>query len=198
MQFVLCPENTNDIVAWKGNQKVWKRKCRQMENSISQEARLKSLSKNVKDTLDRSKNCAQTSFAVLQQEFDLDGNEILKALTPFPGIALRGETCGAVIGCLMAIGSVYGREDLDDWKGYLVSLPPSRRFCRRFEEQHGSTACADLLEAKLGKRYDLADRIDALKYAAAGGKKACGELITSAVNIAAEIIQKKVNTTDPG
>jgi len=54
----------------------------------------------------------------------------LKALTPFPGIALRGETCGAVIGPLMAIGLVYGRDDLGDWKGYLASLPPSRRFCR--------------------------------------------------------------------
>jgi C_GCAxxG_C_C family probable redox protein len=163
-----------------------------MENGISQETRQKALAKNVKATLKKSKNCAQTSFVVLQQEFDLEGDEILKALTPFPGIALRGETCGAVIGCLMAIGSVYGRDDLDDWKGYIASLPPSRRFCRRFEEQLGSTACADILETKFGKRYDLADRMDALKYAVAGGEKACGQIITSAVQTAAEIIQKKV------
>ena len=120
-----------------------------MTNAISQEDRLNKLNQKVTETLDRSKNCAQTSFAVLQEEFDLEGGPILKALTPFPGIALRGETCGAVIGCLMAIGLVYGRDDLDDWKGYLASLPPSRRFCRRFEEEHGSTACADLLEIKL-------------------------------------------------
>lgn len=163
-----------------------------MESNISQEARQKALTKNVKATLKKSKNCAQTSFSVLQQEFDLEGDEILKALTPFPGIALRGETCGAVIGCLMAIGSVYGREDLDDWKGYIASLPPSRRFCRRFEEQYESTACADILETKFGKRYDLANRVDALKYAADGGEKACGQIIARAVHIAAEIIQKKV------
>ena len=120
-----------------------------MTNTISQEDRLNKRTQKVTETLDRSKNCAQTSFAVLQEEFDLEGGPILKALTPFPGIALRGETCGAVIGCLMAIGLVYGRDDLDDWKGYLASLPPSRRFCRRFEEEHGSTACADLLETKL-------------------------------------------------
>ena len=158
---------------------------------MSQEDRLSALAKMVNDTLDKSKNCAQTSFAVLQQEFDLDGGEILKALTPFPGIALRGETCGAVIGCLMAIGLVYGRDNLDDWKGYLASLPPSRRFCRRFEEEHGSIACADLLETKLGRRYDLANRVDVLRYAAAGGKKTCGKIITSAVYTAAEIILKK-------
>ena len=161
-----------------------------MTNTISQEDRLNKRTQKVTETLDRSKNCAQTSFAVLQEEFDLEGGPILKALTPFPGIALRGETCGAVIGCLMAIGLVYGRDDLDDWKGYLVSLPPSRRFCRRFDEEHGSTACADLLEAKLGHRYDLANRVDALKYAATGGKKTCGKIIASAVEIAAEIIMK--------
>jgi C_GCAxxG_C_C family probable redox protein len=160
--------------------------------ATSQEDRLRALAKMVKDTLDQSKNCAQTSFSVLQHEFDLDGAGILKALTPFPGIALRGETCGAVTGCLMAIGLVYGRDNLDDWKGYIASLPPSRRFCRRFEEEHGSVACADLLEAKLGRRYNLADRVDALRYAAAGGQKTCGEIITSAVYIAAEIIMREM------
>lgn len=162
-----------------------------MTSQKLQEDELSRLTQKVKDTLDVSKNCAQTSFAALQQEFDIDGNQILKALTPFPGIALRGETCGAVIGCLMAIGLVHGRDDLDDWKGYLASLPPSRRFCRRFEEEHGSTACADILENKMGKRYDLANRVDALKYAAAGGKKTCGKVITSAVHIAAELIKEK-------
>jgi len=162
-----------------------------MKSGISQESIQTALVKKVKTTLKKSKNCAQTSFAVLQQEFDLGGDEILKALTPFPGIALRGETCGAVIGCLMAIGSVFGRDDLDDWKGYIASLPPSRRFCRRFEEQYGSTACADILQTKFGKRYDLANRVDALKYAAAGGEKVCGQIIARAVYIASEIIQRK-------
>jgi hypothetical protein len=49
-----------------------------------------------KDLLLESGNCAQTSFSILNDEFDLGGDLILKALTPFPGIALRGETCGAV------------------------------------------------------------------------------------------------------
>lgn len=162
-----------------------------MTASPVHEESLNRIAQRVEETLDRSQNCAQTSFAVLQEEFDLEGAEILKALTPFPGIALRGETCGAVTGCLMAIGLIYGREDLGDWKGYLASLAPSRRFCRRFQEAQGSTSCADLLEAKLGHRYDLASRMDALKYAAAGGKKTCRNIITSAVQTAAEIIQLK-------
>ncbi len=157
----------------------------------SQEERVRRLSQMATDTLGASGNCAQTSFAVLQEEFDLDGGQILKALTPFPGIALRGETCGAVIGSLMALGLVYGRDELDDWKGFISSLPSARRFCRSFEEMHGSTACAELLELKLGRRFDLADRSESLEYLSAGGQQKCGELIASAVEIAAELIEKK-------
>lgn len=161
-----------------------------MTADMLREDRLSALAQEVRDTLALSSNCAQTSFAVLQQEFDLEGGTILKALTPFPGIALRGETCGAVAGCLMAIGLVYGRDRLDDWKGYIASLPPSRGFCRRFEEVHGSTSCAQLLEAKLGRRFNLADRGESLEYVAVGGPQACSEIITTAVQIAADIIGK--------
>ncbi len=163
-----------------------------METPISQDEKGERLANKVTEILDQSKNCAQTSFAVLQQEFNLENGAVLRALTPFPGVALRGETCGAVIGCMIALGLVYGRDNLDDWKGYLASLPPSRRFCRRFEEENGGTACAAILKTKMGRSYDLADRVDALEYAMAGGQKTCGKVIASAVQIAAEIIEKKL------
>ena len=149
-----------------------------------------------KELLLESGNCAQTSFAILNEEHKLDGQQILKALTPFPGIALRGETCGAVIGSLMALGLVYGREDLTDWKGYIGSLPSARRFCKRFEEENGSTACAAILQEKLGRNYDLADQVQALEYASSGGPEACSEVVASAISIASEGIVKKRKLSD--
>ena len=163
-----------------------------MNTTSSNDPKFAELPRKVNQLLKKSKNCAQTSFGVLDQQFDLHGGPILKALTPFPGIALRGETCGAVTGCLMAIGLVYGREDMGDWKAYLASLPPCRRFCRRFAEEYTSLACADILEREMGHRYDLAERTDAWKYALAGGQRACGKIISSSVLIAAEIIQRKL------
>jgi C_GCAxxG_C_C family probable redox protein len=145
-----------------------------------------------KELLLESGNCAQTSFAILSDEFDLGGEKILKALTPFPGIALRGETCGAVIGSLMALGLVYGRDDLTDFRGYIGSLPSARRFCRQFEEEQGSTACAAILQEKLGREFDLADQVQALEYASGGGPEACSEVVASAVRIASEGLAKKV------
>jgi len=144
-----------------------------------------------REILKESSNCAQTSFAILQEEFNLDGGEILRALTPFPGIALRGETCGAVIGCLMALGLEFGRDKLNDWSGYIRSLPSARRFCMRFEKENGSTDCASILVKKLGRHYDLSNRVEALKYASSGGPEACGEVVASAVKIASEAIRKK-------
>jgi C_GCAxxG_C_C family probable redox protein len=167
------------------------KEIRLMDNSTTPENKAEALAQKVRSTLELSGNCAQTSFLVLEQEFNLEGGPILKALTPFPGIALRGETCGAVTGCLMAIGLVYGREKLDDWRGYIVSLPPARRFCRKFEEAHGNLNCTNLLEAKLGRTFNLADRGESLEYVAAGGPQVCADTIISAVQIAADILSKK-------
>ena len=152
------------------------------------------VTQRVKDLLLESGNCAQTSFAILCEEHALEGTQILKALTPFPGITLRGQTCGAVIGSLMALGLVYGRDDLTDFKGYIGSLPSARRFCARFEEDNGSTACSAILQEKLGRNFDLADRVEALEYASSGGPEACAGVVASAVEIASEGIDKKEKT----
>jgi C_GCAxxG_C_C family probable redox protein len=157
------------------------------------------LSREVLDELDEkaakylaiSMNCAQTSFITLKEQFNLADGAILKALTPFPGVALRGETCGAVIGSMMALGLIYGRETLDDQQGFLASLRSARKFCYRFENELGSTMCGDILEATFGKRYDLADPAQAAEWQAAGALDKCTAVVRSAVRIAAEIIMEK-------
>ena len=158
--------------------------------SPSPEAVSEKLNQKVENYLALCGNCAQTSFIALQEQFNLEGDGIVKALTPFPGIALRGETCGAVTGSLLALGLVYGRdrEKLDDWQGYLDSLPPARRFCRRFEEVLGSTMCADIVETKFGRRFNLADRREAFEWMQCGALEKCGSVIQQGVQLAAEII----------
>jgi C_GCAxxG_C_C family probable redox protein len=148
------------------------------------------LESKVDETLSMCGNCAQTTFLSLQEEFDLEGDEILKALTPFPGIALRGETCGAITGGLMILGLVYGRdkEDLNNWQAYIDSLPPSRRFCRRFEDELGSTMCVEIIEDKFGRKFDLADPVEAMEWFQCGALEKCGQVINKGVHLVAEII----------
>jgi len=164
-----------------------------MASQIPREEFLRQLDQKAKEYLIISGNCAQTTFLALQEQFGLDDGAILKALTPFPGIALRGETCGAVVGSVMALGLVYGRERerLGDWAGYINSLRPARRFCRRFEKEIGSTMCGSILESQFGKRFNLADPAEAEEWQKAGAVEKCSVVVGKGVRIAAEIILDK-------
>jgi C_GCAxxG_C_C family probable redox protein len=150
------------------------------------------LGKRVIENLATCGNCAQTTFLTLQEEFKLDGDEILKALTPFPGIALRGETCGAVTGSLMVIGLIYGRdrENLCNWQAYINSLPPSRKFCHLFEAEMGSTMCAEIVESQFGRKFNLAKTEEALQWLNCGALEKCGAVIAKSVKITANIIME--------
>ncbi|MCD6533425.1 MAG: C_GCAxxG_C_C family protein [Deltaproteobacteria bacterium] len=143
---------------------------------------------NIRTCLLKSRNCAQTSFAVLQEKFDLDGDTVLKALTAFPGIALRCETCGAVTGGLMALGLIFGREELDDEKGFQRAVVIARTFCQRFEKELGSTMCGNIQESKFGRTFDLLDPEHLEAWEAANPIDKCSVVVGIGVRIAAEII----------
>jgi C_GCAxxG_C_C family probable redox protein len=140
--------------------------------------------------MERCHHCAQASFLTLREGFGLPDGDIFKALTPLPGIAERGETCGAVIGSLMAIGLLFGRERLGDGSTWRASLVPARNFCEKFEQELGSTQCGDLLEQHFGKRYDLADPLERAEFLAArpGPSEICGRVVRTAVRLATEAI----------
>ena len=146
------------------------------------------LDEKVRSCLIKSRNCAQTSFAILQEEFDLDGKTVLKALTAFPGIALRCETCGAVTGGMMALGLVFGREEIDDEKGFQTALVAARTFCQRFEQELGSTMCGDIQESKFGRKFDLVDPEHLAAWEAASPVDKCAAVLSKGVRIAAELI----------
>ena len=150
----------------------------------------KLLDQKVDQYMQLSYNCAQSSFLALQEQLGLEGDEILKALTPLPGIAERGETCGAVIGSLMVFGLIYGREKnrLNDWNIYRDSLIPSGEFCKLFEQEYGSTMCHDIQKDQFGKSFDLTDPEDLREFREAGATDRCSAVVRKAVQIAAEII----------
>ena len=63
--------------------------------------------------------------------------------TAMPGVAFRGDgdTCGAVIGALMAIGLIHGRETPEDAEGSQSTFGPAVRFCKKFGKELGSCMC---------------------------------------------------------
>ena len=135
-------------------------------------------------------HCAQSSFLALKEQFALEGDQVVKALTPLAGIAERGETCGAVIGPLMAMGLIFGRDQnrLGDWDTYRNSLVPSGAFCAAFEARYGSTMCHGVQEEKFGRCYRLTDPGELAEFQKAGATDHCSEVVRSAVRLAADII----------
>ena len=151
---------------------------------------MKMLDQKVDHYMQLSHHCAQSSFIALKEQFGLNGEQVIKALTPMPGIAERGETCGAVTGPLMAMGLIYGRNlhHLDDWNTYQKSLIPTGNFCERFEKEFGTTLCHEVQKVKFGRCYRLTDPNELQEFQNAGATEHCSAVVRSAVRIAAEII----------
>ncbi|HQL00909.1 MAG TPA: C-GCAxxG-C-C family protein, partial [Smithellaceae bacterium] len=75
---------------------------------------LDALEKTAGDYEERFASCSQGTLLALQEHFNLGNAEVLKAATAMPGMALRGETCGAVVAGIMALGLAFGRDNADD------------------------------------------------------------------------------------
>jgi C_GCAxxG_C_C family probable redox protein len=161
-----------------------------LAESLSREHFFEALTAIAESNMRQCHHCAQASFLTLQEAFGLEGGSIVKALTPMPGIAERGETCGAVVGSLMALGLLFGRDRVDDWAAWRACLVPAREFCARFAREEGSTQCGDLLEKHFGQRFDLADPAELARFQSArpGPTEVCGGVVGRAVRIAAEVI----------
>ena len=64
---------------------------------------------------DQYSGCSQSVLLSLQEEFGIGNDEVFKATTVMSGgIARRGETCGAIIGALMALNLLIGREKMEE------------------------------------------------------------------------------------
>jgi len=67
--------------------------------------------------------CSRCVFKSLQDYLDLGDVSSFKASTPLAaGIAMRGETCGALVAGLMAIGIVTASEQFEDANAFTNSL----------------------------------------------------------------------------
>jgi C_GCAxxG_C_C family probable redox protein len=150
----------------------------------------KMLDQRVDQHMQRSHHCAQSSFLALKEQFGLDGDQVVKALTPMPGLAERGESCGALTGPLMALGLVYGRNEyqMDNWEAYQSSLVPAGSFFDAFEKEFGTTTCHGVQEVKFGKCFHLTDPEQLQEFQNAGATEYCSEVVRTAVGMAAEIM----------
>jgi len=148
---------------------------------------------------DKYSGCSQSVLLALQEGFMIGDQESFKAATVLSGgVARRGETCGALLGALMAVGLVEGRTRMPDTHVYsaacaeadLVAIEFQRRVEKEFnlKEPLKSTICWDIQRGIYGRSYDLRDTAQREAFYACGGHsdEGCPKVCKIAAEVAAE------------
>ena len=137
-----------------------------------------------------TKNCAQGTALALMEEFGLGNMEIIKALTPFPGVGGTGEICGGITGSLITFGLFFGSDVPLDFDALNNTILTSQKFMAFFEGKIGHLYCADIIETViLGHRLNPGESEEAMiEFTKEKGFEKCGLPPGTGVRLAAEFI----------
>jgi C_GCAxxG_C_C family probable redox protein len=160
-----------------------------MPDNGSKEELLDRIEKEAHDYERDFHGCSRCVLKPLQDNLDLGSEASLKASTPLAaGVAMRGETCGAFLGGLMAVGIATASEDLEDVNALTNSLAAGFRLARTVEKEFGTTNCTKIQTDKLGRFYSLADPEQYKAFIEAGGYRECPKVVSKIARMTAEFI----------
>jgi len=136
------------------------------------------------------RNCAQATALTLMEEFGLGNMEIIRALTPFPGIGGTGEICGGITGSLITFGLFFGSDNPLDYEAKGKTIQTAQKFMALFEKALGHRHCADIIETvTIGYRLNPGESEEAMMtFAKEKGFEKCGLVPGIGVRLAAELI----------
>ena len=145
------------------------------------------------DAYDYEKNshgCSRCLFKALQDNLNLEGGpSTLKASTPLAaGVAMQGETCGALLGGLLAIGIVTASEDFEDTDALTDSLAAGFRLVKKVQREFGTTNCVEIQTEQLGRSYRLTDPKEYEKFIQAKDYVKCPQIVGKIARMTAEFI----------
>jgi C_GCAxxG_C_C family probable redox protein len=136
------------------------------------------------------KDCAQGTAMALLEEFGLGNMEIIKALTPFPGIGGTGEICGGITGSLIAFGLFFGSDDRLDYNAMNRTILKAQKFMAYFEDAVGHLYCSDIIETVIiGRKLNPGENDEAMMtFAGEKGFEKCGLPPGAGARLAAEFM----------
>jgi len=101
-------------------------------------------------------DCGQVVFATVADNLGIDETLAYKLAAGLGGGMFRGETCGAVIGAILAIGMKYGHHEADTFTIKSQNMAKVLEFQHKFMEKYPSTVCRELLGYDVGKPDEMA------------------------------------------
>ena len=160
-----------------------------MNPEMSKEEILDQIEKTAHDYEKEFHGCSRCVFRALKEIMDIGDDASLKSSTPFAGgVAMRGETCGAVLAGLLALGIVTAKEDFGDEKALTNSLGAGFRLAKKVEKEFGSTNCFEIQKSKLGTSYSLADPEQYKQFKEAGGYVECSKVVGKIARMTGDFI----------
>jgi C_GCAxxG_C_C family probable redox protein len=160
-----------------------------MAGNDSREELLDKIEKEAHDYERDFHGCSRCVLKPLQDNLDLGDEASLKASTTLAaGVAMRGETCGALLGGLLAVGIATASEDLKDVNALTNSLAAGFRLARNVEKEFGTTNCTKIQTDRLGRFYSLADPEQYKAFIEAGGYKECPKVVAKIARMTANFI----------
>jgi C_GCAxxG_C_C family probable redox protein len=110
--------------------------------------------KAVKHFLD-GYNCAQSVLLTIFEHWNIRNDLVPKIATGFGGGMGRcGSVCGALVGGVMAIGVKYGTDE-PSLEKRLKAYGLANELYKKFEKQHGSVLCRELIGYNLSNPKEL-------------------------------------------
>jgi len=131
--------------------------------------------------------CSQVVVQTFLDLFEEDNVPLFKAASPFAaGMSLTGNNCGALVGGLMILGTVFGRKDIREGMGGIVAgIRPCRKLVKFFQDRHQAVNCRDITGA------DLADPPASEAYFEGGGLEKCANITADVVVYVADLLYEE-------
>jgi len=126
---------------------------------MTKEEKIEEIRQRARKNFSRGYNCAECVTEAVFSSIDTGlSPDVKKLATGFGGgVGLYGDTCGALVGAVMAVSAVHGRSDLPEGEGkeallkgkeQLYGKPGLYRLFNqipnRMKEKYGKTICRDL------------------------------------------------------
>lgn len=136
------------------------------------------------------KNCAQGTALALFEEFGIGSMEMIKALTPCPGVGGTGEICGGITGSLIAFGLFFGTDNRLNPQHTDKVIKLAQKFMAEFVGEIGHMYCADIIEnVIMGYRINPGESDQAMvRFGHDKGFEKCGLPPGTGVRLAAEFM----------
>ena len=110
----------------------------------------------VLDMFSKGFDCSQVVLANVSEKIGISKDEALKIAANFGGGMWHGETCGCVVGALIALGIKYGTTIPNDKEGKDKMLQKKSEFETMFSKKFKSCICKEILNYNLSVPEEMA------------------------------------------